>query len=431
MSQAASVQVMGFDAFGSSAHSPFNRLNETLEPGEIAINGDVFDVNKILKDFPHPGGDMLLWADGMESTALFFSMHSLSTHRLLQSQSFRSKYLIRSNHIKPSLPILDSFYCTLKDIVEKTAYRKYDSQLIFAWTLSFYVWWLVSYFYMLSTGNFVSSLICATATAFLNFNTMHLSMHGSITTKEPWKTLLDYAYCYAGGGSPVAWRRKHCLGHHVITNDLHDPDKLAQPMIRLHPQQQFRWWYRYQSIYFPFLAMLNILVNQFTHVARLYKGWDMVPTRDRWCLIAAYSFWFGTIYIFPFLMRGWHGVLLGFGTIGIASVISTYTIVVNHMFEEARVTHPNSSLTDSWASRQVEGSSNFNTDSLISLYLSGGLNLQIEHHLFPRLHPIQLYRIRPLVESFCLKHKVSYSKMSYSTLIVSTHKCLHRYGQDR
>jgi fatty acid desaturase len=40
----------------------------------------------------------------------------------------------------------------------------------------------------------------------------------------------------------------------------------------------------------------------------------------------------------------------------------------------------------------------------------GGLNYQIEHHLFPSMPRPHLRRAQPIVHDFCVEHGISYSQ---------------------
>merc|ERR1712232_746384 len=80
-----------------------------------------------------------------------------------------------------------------------------------------------------------------------------------------------------------------------------------------------------------------------------------------------------------------------------------------------------------WMKSQVETSSSYG--SFISGYLTGGLNLQVEHHLFPRMSSAWYPYIRPTVQRVCKKHGVRY--VYYPWLwqnIISMFKYMHATG---
>ena len=65
-----------------------------------------------------------------------------------------------------------------------------------------------------------------------------------------------------------------------------------------------------------------------------------------------------------------------------------------------------------WYVQQIETSHSVMMKSPLQ-YMFGGLDLQIEHHLFPNLPPNKLYEIQPEVEEICARYGIHYSKASY------------------
>ncbi|MBI1758713.1 MAG: acyl-CoA desaturase [Actinobacteria bacterium] len=64
-----------------------------------------------------------------------------------------------------------------------------------------------------------------------------------------------------------------------------------------------------------------------------------------------------------------------------------------------------------WARRQIVTSRNLVSNRLVD-YLYGGLNYQIEHHLFPTMPSVNLRRARPLVREFCARHDLPYVEVT-------------------
>jgi Fatty acid desaturase len=65
-------------------------------------------------------------------------------------------------------------------------------------------------------------------------------------------------------------------------------------------------------------------------------------------------------------------------------------------------------LSSSWAVQQIESSNNFCPQSTLWYYLSNGLNLQIEHHLFPGINHCHLHKIQPIVQEICTEYGIQY-----------------------
>jgi fatty acid desaturase len=80
-----------------------------------------------------------------------------------------------------------------------------------------------------------------------------------------------------------------------------------------------------------------------------------------------------------------------------------------------------------WFKSQVETSSTYG--SFVSGYLTGGLNFQVEHHLFPRMSSAWYPYIAPTVREICKKHGVRYVYYPwFHQNLISTIKYLHQAG---
>jgi len=60
------------------------------------------------------------------------------------------------------------------------------------------------------------------------------------------------------------------------------------------------------------------------------------------------------------------------------------------------------------------------------LLFQGGLNLQIEHHLFPTIPRNNLLAVRPLVQQFCKEQNIPYLELSYWDCLMEVERKLHR-----
>lgn len=61
-------------------------------------------------------------------------------------------------------------------------------------------------------------------------------------------------------------------------------------------------------------------------------------------------------------------------------------------------------------------------------FLLGGLDLQIEHHLFPSMPRSNLRRLRPLVRQICADNKISYTESSLPIAFLTVLRYLNRVG---
>ena len=129
---------------------------------------------------------------------------------------------------------------------------------------------------------------------------------------------------------------------------------------RLHPSQPKRWWYGYQHVYFPVLAAMNTLFNQFTH----FKYMQVTPHNTgnmrlscRVRYYASFATWLVLAYIIPMRCFGfWNALWPCFVFQAAGSLCATYNIIINHVFEMAHTS--TESYGQSWAKMSVAGSCN-------------------------------------------------------------------------
>lgn len=208
-------------------------------------------------------------------------------------------------------------------------------------------------------------------------------------------------------------------------------DKHTNPYIRLHPSQPKRWWYGYQHIYFPVLAAVNTLFNQVTHFKYMMvtppdKGNMRLSCRLRY--YAAFAMWLVLAYVIPMRVLGVRNALWScFVFQAAGSVCATYNIIINHVFEMAHTS--TESYGQSWAKMSVAGSCNHHAGSMLATYLSGGLNHQIEHHMFPAVAVHHFPLVADQIQAVCAKHKVPYHSVNYIRLVASCHSTLKMYGE--
>jgi len=241
---------------------------------------------------------------------------------------------------------------------------------------------------------------------------------------------MDATYTILSGSAVPRWIDRHNVRHHGHTNTSRDTDKHASPFLRLHPAQPKRWWFTYQHLYFPALAAINTLSNQFTHFKYMWNeprnAGRMRPVQV-YRYYAAVTTWALLAYAIPVYSFGfWNALLPCFVFQATGSAWATYNIVINHVFEHAHTS--TESYGRSFAKMQVAGSCNHSAGSMVATFLSGGLNHQIEHHMFPSLAVHHFPLIAADIERVCKKHKVEYNNLGLFSLIASMHATLKLYG---
>jgi linoleoyl-CoA desaturase len=261
--------------------------------------------------------------------------------------------------------------------------------------------------------------------AFIGFNVMHDACHGSYSESKKTNDFMSYSMNFLGSANFI-WKVKHNVVHHSFTNiDGIDADIIQTKLLRFAPTQQKRSVHRYQHLYALVLYALSyttwILFNDFEkyYSQKVYQ--TPIPrfnTRER------IIFWISKIYYvsvylaIPIFMLGALKALIGYSIISaacgimLAVVFQLAHVVEKTEFEDA--TDTTLLLEAEWAEHQLNTTANFATDNKLVSWFLGGLNFQVEHHLFPYVSHVHYPKIQPIVQRVCAQYGVAYR--SYPTL---------------
>jgi len=278
--------------------------------------------------------------------------------------------------------------------------------------------------------------------AQVGLSTAHDGGHGAFSRNKTLNNLAKYVID-AIGGSYLTWSVQHNIGHHPNCNrqgeyedEEYDPDaKSGSPMLRLSPQITLKPYHRYQHYYvwllFPWAGAKWIYTDiKYINIKRYQKidFWD-TPKGALMNHLLVKSFFFVYSSIIPFYLHGiFKGLILSAILYGVHSLVMSLLFSVNHLTDTV---FPGKSFHEKdWAKLQVMTSSNFAMNSRLWIWIAGGLNYQIEHHLFPSINHMYLPHIQPIVKQTCKQYGVPY--VEYDSLwsaLESYSNHLWRMGQ--
>jgi linoleoyl-CoA desaturase len=286
-------------------------------------------------------------------------------------------------------------------------------------------WGVASYlFLLLVAGGWLTaiagSVSLGLASAGVGFSIMHDANHGGYSRHASVNRVASHSLDLIGGSSYV-WAAKH-LAHHTYTNVAdHDPDIDALPFARFEPTQARRPWHRYQHIYiwilYAFVTMRWQFATDFTFLARGTAGRSPFRRPRGWNLAAltlGKAFFVLWAIVIPLALRPALPVVGVFVLASaVASVALTVVFQLSHCLEETTTMaadEPPPGLTrPQWHVHQVESTSDFAQQNRVVDWYVGGLNHQIEHHLFPRV-PHTLYpQLAGIVRQAAAEHGVAYN----------------------
>ena len=256
-------------------------------------------------------------------------------------------------------------------------------------------------------------------TAAIGFNVMHDGGHGSFSNSKFWNKIAAFSV-NALGASGIMWNNKHNIIHHTYTNIAGvDDDIEIKPMLRMCASQKKYKIHRFQHIYVWFLYTLLLIIwvfaTDYTKYFRRKVG--SVPIKKMstfehiafWIAKAGYAF---MMIVLPIIMLGFVKWLLGFLIISMfAGFILSIVFQLAHTVEETTFPIPDADINrieNEWAIHQVETTANFATKNKLISWLVGGLNFQIEHHLFPKVSHIHYPAISKIIKQTCQEYGIKY-----------------------
>jgi len=243
---------------------------------------------------------------------------------------------------------------------------------------------------------------------------MHDGNHGA-TSKNPMLSRFMGMFMDFMGASSFVWKHEHNIGHHQFTNSTLDPDSTSGfPILRYNPAQKWRKYHKWQHFYIWFAYLFVGLKWYVSDVVYAIKGYyrDMKmykpSTEEVWVLILSKSSAVIWGFLVPVYFNGiFYGIILSALSLGLAGYCFALQFVVTHLADDVVFPEEYKQEKD-WAKCQVLTTANYAMGSKIATWLSGGLNYQIEHHLFPTIAHVYLPEIAPLVQEICKEFQVPY-----------------------
>jgi linoleoyl-CoA desaturase len=289
--------------------------------------------------------------------------------------------------------------------------------LLFAWMIGSYLalmllplsWW--------QAALLVSSL--GLAQAGIGFNVLHDANHGSFSASARLNRIVGWVACDLLGASSHNWRQRHNVLHHTYTNiEGMDDDLEAGPLLRFAPWQPRRPLHRFQHLYFWVLYALFPLrwffVDDFKELlGGTIGGRPFARPRGAalFRLLLGKALYYTWAFVLPLVFHpGWH--LLGLWLLGSAVLGNVLAMVFNlaHCAGEAeyRLASEGRAVPAEWAEHQVATTIDFARGNRFLTWYLGGLNYQVEHHLFPRVCHLHYPALSRIVEETCRAHGLRY-----------------------
>ncbi len=278
--------------------------------------------------------------------------------------------------------------------------------------------------------------------AGIGFSISHDALHGAYSSNKTTNKILGYSFDLLGANGYI-WKITHNVVHHTYTNiHEHDEDLEVAAFIRLSPHAEYKPIHRAQHILafiaYGFASLFWVFIKDYKHFLMENIGPyenKHHPASEWITLIVTKAFYYSYILIIPYLLLPitWWQLLIGFLVMHLTSgVILGVVFQLAHVVEgtDHPLENKEGNIENTWAIHQMETTSDFAHNNKVLCWYIGGLNYQIEHHLFPRICSIHYPQISQIVQKVAGKHEVPYHyQPTFYKAVRSHYRTLKRFGK--
>ena len=321
--------------------------------------------------------------------------------------------------------------------------RNANAQMVWK-TIAVYALYVGPFLLMLLTGMsniwlmFLLWALMGIGKASIGTAVMHDALHGSYSRFKAVNYIMGMSAVVLGA-DPDLWKIQHNVLHHTYTN-IEDADEDIEPrfLFRFSPHQQRRWFHRYQHLYAPIFYSLSTLlwiVHKDFVKPFDYRRKGLIKSNGEVAALFAKIFVRKAVYLFIFLVvpilvlpvAPWL-IFLMFVTMHLVS-----GFLLSIIFQSAHVvpdTHftrqEDEEIEQSWFVHQIASTANFSSANKVVAWLIGGLNMQIEHHLFTDICHVHYPRLAGIVRKTAAEFNIPYNEQGSFIAAVRNHFALLR-----
>lgn len=394
---------------------PEGRERDAKEPIRLKIGDEWYDARGWAK--AHPGGERWIhFFDGRDATDIFYALHSygpngsdLALRRLSKLPRCDPPKDMSRMPSKESYAVISSFG-ELRDKLAEDGFFK-RNPVKEAWAL-----FQVVALYVSGTAVAYSHPFIATILLSLGMQQAGWLGHDYVHGRGPWCDLMRYMPTLLNGHSVEWWMQKHSM-HHTFTNEEHlDNDIMMEPFFYLRepsasgrPDHPMR---KYQHIYgYPLLSIMFWLWRFHS----ITTAWGRKDVKELAMI--------GVNYLFLATMMPWQ---VAVGSIFFSGFLVGALVSATHQSEEI--------MDFGEGAEYVEGQFRSTRDAEcvfggLETWLWGGMDTQLEHHLFPTMPRYHYHKLRPLLKSWAKANGIEYRSSPSTTIISDNFKTLFRVAK--
>lgn len=283
-----------------------------------------------------------------------------------------------------------------------------------------------------------------TGIAGIGMSVMHDANHGAYSKSSKINYLMGHTLNLVGG-SAFNWKLQHNVLHHTYTNIATiDEDIKDRLVLRFSPHTQVKFFHQLQYVYaFVFYGLLTlywVLAKDLVQFPMFVKNGTNTNSKKENTkafvkLVALKLLYFFFILAVPVMFFGFNftEILLGFMLMHfVAGIILTVVFQLAHTVEGTSHPLPNEKniIENDWAIHQMETTVNFARKNKWLSWYVGGLNFQVEHHLFPRVCHVHYPQIAEIVKATAEEFNVPYlENETFGQALRSHINIMHRFGR--
>ena len=285
------------------------------------------------------------------------------------------------------------------------------------------------------------SFLMGIGMAGIGFSITHDALHGAYSSSNAVNNTLGTMFDLVGANGYI-WKITHNIIHHTYTNiHGHDEDLEVAEFIRLSPHSEYKSIHRLQHILaFPaysFATFFWVFVKDYWYFFKSplgpYENKNH-PLKEWVKLIITKVIYYGYMIVLPLLVLDitWWQLLIGFTTLHLtAGLILGIIFQLAHVVESTTHPIPNEDniIENHWVIHEMLTTNNFARSNKALCWYVGGLNFQIEHHLFPKVCSIHYPAISPIVEQTAKEFGVPYNcHETFREAVASHYRTLKKFG---
>lgn len=278
----------------------------------------------------------------------------------------------------------------------------------------------------------ICAILLGLAGAGIGFSVQHDGGHGGYSDYPLVNKLMSLTIEFLGASS-YNWHWKHNMRHHIYTNiSGYDNDIDIGVVGRLSADQPWFFFHQWQHYYLWFLYGLMVVrwhfYDDFHDVLVGRIGVHPYPSPkglDRVIFWSGKALFFTLAFVIPSFFHPFWAVILCYG-VSVFTFSLTLCVVFQlaHVVESVDFPLPSETtgqIDSSWTIHQIETTADFARDNPVISWFTGGLNFQVEHHLFPQICHVNYPAISKIVEETCEEFGVKYRKNQSFTSAVKSH----------